>query len=393
MSSYQPGDRRPTGARHRASTHGSQEPPRVPQPRSGPGELDTLTLLFEDAKPTLAAARHARQSEMRAQFAAAAWLLALLSAASAIAVARGWVDFGAAVPRAGAAVGTWLAVVAVVHRLGGRPVPAGGFAAVVLAVATGVGTDWALAAAAALATTAYAVLAIVVLRPAGGLRALRELAVALGVAAAGALVVVGFGADVRPYRFRVLVLAVSLAALALVAYHLGYSRLPGPAVLRRSCIVVAVLAALAVARSLAGPGLPDPLAALATWTTGQLGAVPSVAAGVVGIPALLLGLRLRMRSRDGWWLVALGGLAVAGVTTRLAQVFLGTPGSAATLLATIVVGVVLGLAVGAVGEVVVSRRRRSGPDGRNKSAAGWPPSGGLEPAHAESKGGRLAPLG
>ncbi|HET7174021.1 MAG TPA: hypothetical protein VFI30_07095 [Nocardioidaceae bacterium] len=392
MSSYQSGDRPPTGARHRAPTHGGHEPPRVPQPRSGPSEFDTLTLFFDDVTPTQAAARHARHSALGAQL-AAAWLVALLAAAGAIAVARGWVDFGVAVPRTGAAVGTWLAVVAVVHRLGGRPVPAGGFAAVVLAVATGLGTAWALAASAALATTAYAVLGIIVLRPASGLRALRELAVALGVAAAGALVVVGFGADVRPYRFRVLVLAVALAALALVAYHLASSRLPGPAALRWSCLVVAVLAALAVSRSLAGPGLPDPLAAAATWMSGHLGAVPSVAAGVVGIPALLLGLRRRMRSRDGWWLVALGGLAVAGVTTRLAQVLLGAPGAADTLWATIVVGVVLGLSLDAVGAVVLSRRRRSGRGGRNDSAAGWTPRGGLEPAYAESEGGRLAPLG
>ena len=51
------------------------------------------------------------------------------------------------------------------------------------------------------------------------------------------------------------------------------------------------------------------------WVRDQLGGVPHPVEALVGIPALVWGVSMRYRRRQGWWVCAFGATATAAVTT------------------------------------------------------------------------------
>ena len=55
------------------------------------------------------------------------------------------------------------------------------------------------------------------------------------------------------------------------------------------------------------------------WVTDNLGAAPRPVEAIVGFPALVWGVWVRNRRRQGWWMSAFGALGAAGVASALIQ--------------------------------------------------------------------------
>jgi Na+(H+)/acetate symporter ActP len=110
-------------------------------------------------------------------------------------------------------------------------------------------------------------------------------------------------------------------------------------------------------------GSPEVLSSL-TGTKGTVrgafGAAPRPIEALVGFPALVWGVSVRSRSRQGWWMTAFGALAVAGVATSLAQRSWSLRDVAEATVYGLVLGVVLGLAVVALDSLLTGPGRRTG---------------------------------
>jgi hypothetical protein len=251
-------------------------------------------------------------------------VVASIVAGTRIADSEGWLNVDDLVSRIGALVATWAATVLLVRRLGGRPIVIGVFAAVALGLVGGFPEPWALAGAGVTGATAFALLAMLLTRPAGGLGLLRELLVSAFVGLVGAVVVAGYDVELRPYRFRVLILAVVLGAGLVLAWRLGHG---AKSIGRRGAVIIVVgvlllassLAYAQAVRSWGSPDLVNNLADLRDWISDSIGAAPRPIEALIGFPALVWGVAVRQRRRQGWWMCAFGALGAAGVTSSLIQ--------------------------------------------------------------------------
>jgi hypothetical protein len=115
------------------------------------------------------------------------------------------------------------------------------------------------------------------------------------------------------------------------------------------------------------------------WVRELLGGVPHTVEALVGIPALIWGVSMRSRRRQGWWVCAFGATATAAVTHRLLldDVFSLEMGLAAAY--TLVLGVPLGYLL------IRLERLLTGRPGHRTAQAALPSLGREEP-------GRLKPL-
>jgi hypothetical protein len=232
----------------------------------------------------------------------------------------GWWTLSESLTRLTSAVATVAGLVLVCWRTGGRPVLAGAGSTLVLAGVLAYPQAWTLAGASVAAAVTYGVLGMIVTRPAAGLRALGELIMSAVVGLIGAAVVAGFAVEVRPYRERVIVMAfVLLIALAL-ASRLGYGfgSLGRRGVLSTVAMLVILAGAVGYAAAVRRWGSSD---FLTTVTETQrhikhyLHAMPRVSEALVGFPALMWGVSIRRRRRQGWWMCAFGALGSAGLAT------------------------------------------------------------------------------
>jgi hypothetical protein len=232
----------------------------------------------------------------------------------------GWWTLSESVTRLTSAVATVAGLVLVCWRTGGRPVLAGFGSTLVLAGVLAYPQAWTLAGASVAAAVTYGVLGMAVTRPAGGLRALGELIMSAAVGLIGAAIVAGFAVQVRPYRERVIVMAfVLLIALAL-ASRLGYGfgSLGRRGLLSTIAMLVILAGAVGYAAAVRRWGSSD---FLTTVTETQhhikhyLHAIPRVSEALVGFPALMWGVSIRRRRRQGWWMCAFGALGSAGLAT------------------------------------------------------------------------------
>ncbi|MBA2772834.1 MAG: hypothetical protein H0U36_02135 [Nocardioidaceae bacterium] len=252
------------------------------------------------------------------------WLAAVVMSAGHFATDVGWWQQSEVVSRAAATTATWAGVVVLARRAGGRFVVIGLFAAVVLALVVAFPEEWALAGAAVTAACVYGVLGMLLTRPAGGLRVLVELVVCVLVGVAGALVVSGYDVGLRPFRFRMLVLAMVFVAAFVLAWRLGHGvgslgRRGLVLIIGGGLLVVASVAYTQAIREWGSPELVQGLVDAKTWVSTNLGAVPRPIEALVAFPALVWGVVVRSRRRQGWWMCALGSLGAAGVATSLVQ--------------------------------------------------------------------------
>jgi len=246
-------------------------------------------------------------------------------------------------------------------RTGGRPFWAAGLSSV-LAISA-IGSDWQpLVAGAAVGTGVMgATLAVMGTTPAATfLLAMREAVIATAVAAIGAVGAVGYGVDkdpdIDPARFGYAVLGLSLVSTFALVYRLG-AGLHGLG--RRGYVVaggaVLMLAlALAYSEAIAHWGSRDLVGMaddLRDSTRSTLGAVPHPIVAMLGYPALIWGVFMRARRRQGWWVCAFGVAATAPIATRLVSSDLGAR--------SIVLGGAYSFVVGAVVGYLVIRLEQS----------------------------------
>jgi hypothetical protein len=296
------------------------------------------------------------------------WLAGLAAAALGYAERQGWSSVADVVPRAGAALATWVAIVLLTRRCGGRPALVGVFAATLLGIATAYPENWALAGAAVVSATTYGLLGALLTRPAAGVRAVRELLFSVLVGLLGAVVLSGYDVSLRTLRFRVLVLAAVLIAGFALAWRLGHGVRSvgrrGVALILTGTVLIA--ASIVYARAISEWGSPDVVQGMGDfrwWMDDHLGAVPRPVEAIVGFPTLLWGVAIRTRRRQGWWMCAFGALGATGVVTAFVQDAEPLP----TLVATgynLLIGTALGLLLMALDRLLIGggKRARSGDE-------------------------------
>jgi hypothetical protein len=253
-------------------------------------------------------------------------------------------------------------------RTGGRPFWSAGLGS---ALAIGaVVSDWhPLVAGAAVGTGVMgATLAVMATTPAATfLLAMREAVIATAIAAVGAIGAVGYGVDkdtdIAADRFEYVVLALSLISTFALVYRLG-AGLHGLG--RRGYVVaggaVLMLAfALAYSEAIAHWGSRDLVGMaddLRDSTRHNLGAVPHPIVAMLGYPALIWGVFMRARRRQGWWVCAFGVAATAPIATRLVSTDLGARSVLLGGVYSLVVGAVVGYLVIRVEQALTGSRGR-----------------------------------
>ncbi|WP_370250378.1 hypothetical protein [Nocardioides sp.] len=264
-----------------------------------------------------------------ARLGTAAWpwrlgaLLGVLALAALVAAAvpvgpDWWAD-------AGAVTISTLSAAALAARVGGRPLRLGGLALVLGALTLVLDTDPLRAGAAVLTCAAAAMLGVVVTVPAATYgAAVREALLAVLVAAAGGLAALGYAPGVDLTRFEYASFGIALLGVLGVVYRLG----AGFHGLGRRGQAIALVGALGVLgtalygellRRYGTPGLVDQLTDVVAWSRDTLGAFPRPIATLLGVPALIWGVHMRARRRQGWWLCAFGVTATAAAANGLAN--------------------------------------------------------------------------
>ena len=213
-------------------------------------------------------------------------------------------------------------------RTGGRPVWAAVLTAAIVTTAFATGWTPLLDGAAVGTGVLAATLGVMVTVPAATFgRAIREAVVATVVGWVGAFGVVAYGPrarlDVDLVRFGYAVLGLALVGAIALVYRLG-AGLHGLG--RRGYIVaggaVLMLAiALAYSEALAQWGSRDLVGTIddvRDSTKHLLHAVPHPIMALLGYPALVWGVFMRARRRQGWWVCAFGVAVTAPTATRLA---------------------------------------------------------------------------
>ncbi len=239
---------------------------------------------------------------------------------------------------------------ALAARTGGRPVVFGGLALVLGIVVLVLDRDSLRTGAAVLTCVASAVLAVMATVPAVRfVHAAREAAIAVGLAAIGALATVGYEPAITLVRFEYATLVLAMLGSFGIVYRLG-AGLHGLG--RRGTVIVligAVVLALTLAyaellRQYGTPGLVSTLLDSVGWIRERLGAFPRPLETVLGIPALAWGCHMRARRRQGWWVCAFGVAA----TAPAAQALLNPSITLLESALSVIYGLVLGLAIGFV---------------------------------------------
>lgn len=254
------------------------------------------------------------------------------------------------IPQAGAVAIATTYVWALAARTGGRPVV---FSLLTLAVGVGViAADRPVlrSGAAVMICVVTAVLAIVATVPARNFRrAVREVVVAVYIAALGGLATIGISPSLDVGRFEYVTLGLALVACFAVVYRLG----AGFHGLGRRGVVIVVVGALILGLTLAyaellsrygTPALVEWVFDGVRWMREHLGASPRPIVALLGIPALVWGTHMRARRRQGWWVCAFG----VGATVPIAQLLVDPGVSITESVLSVTYGVVVGLVVGLV---------------------------------------------
>lgn len=191
-------------------------------------------------------------------------------------------------------------------------------------------------------------------------RAIREVLLATAVGWVGALGVVAYGdrahLDVDLVRFGYVVFGISLLGAFALVYRLGAGLhglgRRGYAVAFGALIVLAV--ALAYSEAIAHWGsreLVGTIDDIRASTRELLGAVPHPIMALLGYPALVWGVFMRARRRQGWWVCAFGVAVTSPSTTRLV--------SAETDPTTVLLGAAYSLVVGVLLGYLVIRAEQT----------------------------------
>jgi hypothetical protein len=238
-------------------------------------------------------------------------------------------------------------------RTGGRPVWATALTGVLAAAA--IGTQWpSLLSGAAIGTGVLAaMLAFMVTVPAATfVIAIREALIATAVAWVGSMGVVGYADNkvLNVDRFGYAVFALSLVGAFALVYRLGAGLhglgRRGYAVAGGAMFILFLVMAYTEAISQWGSReLVDAIDGMRDSTRSALGAVPHPIMGLLGYPALVWGVFMRARRRQGWWVCAFGVAATAPSASRLVAVDIGARGVVLGALYSLLLGLAIGYLV------------------------------------------------
>lgn len=292
------------------------------------------------------------------------WLVVVVGGTAALLLA-GWDRAPRLVGEIGAVAVASAYAAGLAARTGGRPLISGALALALGGVTIGWGLDVLRTGAAALMCVTGGLFAVLATRPARRvLLTVREVAVAVVLAAIGALATAGFEPVADLDRFRYASLALALPLILVLVYRLG-AGLHG---LGRRGLLYVLLAGVVVALTLVyaellqrygDTALVSWSADIVDWTTDRVGTFPAPLASLLGIPALVWGTYLRSRRRQGWWVSAFGVAATVPIGYALVlpdswhDIWL-------RLAATLMVGLVIGLVICLVDRWALSRRQRRG---------------------------------
>lgn len=284
-------------------------------------------------------------------------------AAAALHLGPAWLDGAGAV--AVLTTYSW----AVMARTGGRPLVFAGLALVIGLVTVLQGGEVLRSGAAVLTCVVSGVLAVVITVPARSfVAASREVVIATAVASVGAFATVGFEPAANSVRFEYITLGLGFLVMFTLVYRFG-AGLHG---LGTRGLITVVVGTLLLALSLvyaellrryAVSDIIDPTMRTAAWSRDHLGAFPRPIMVLLGVPALVWGVHMRARRRQGWWVCIFG----AAATLAVAQALVNLEMSYVEAGLQVGYGVVLGLIVGYL--VIRLDLRLTGQRGRRARAA------------------------
>lgn len=287
------------------------------------------------------------------------WIIAtVLAGTSVVAVgAPAWVE------RPAAAVLMMIFALSITHRAGGRMriwMPMVGLLAVSAAVLE---TNVLLAAAAAMTAVLAAVQSVVNTRPAATLvGVVVEYVMAIVAALSGTLAVAAWNAPVNYQRFNLVVIGAALTLAIAMMWNLGAGLhgLGRQGLLIPTGIAVLLLIVLAYSsfvRTHGSQTLIDWISQTVLWMRQNFGGVPRPVEVLIGFPALILGISIRSKHREGWWVLVFAVIGTSVVTTSLV-----TPSALPTYigLSTLYSGI-FGLVIGLIARhfVMIERSSRS----------------------------------
>jgi hypothetical protein len=283
------------------------------------------------------------------------WVLGFAGTLTAVIAvgAPGWVQ------RPSAALLMVVYAVGLTHRGGGHMrlwVP---ITALLGALAVFVETNLLLASAAAVTAVLSAVWAVLVTRPADSIVAvLREFVLTILVALSGTTAVAAWNAPVNYQRFNLLVIAIALGLAITLVWNLG-AGLHGLG--RQNLVILAgaatllllVLAYSSFVRSHGSDILVNAFSDIVTWSRQTFEGVPRPVEVFIGFPALVVGVSLRSKRREGWWVLVFAVIGTAVLSTSLV-----TPGAFPSYIGlSTLYSAVLGLGVGLLARRYVMRQR------------------------------------
>lgn len=180
-----------------------------------------------------------------------------------------------------------------------------------------------LTSAAAVTAVLSSVWAVMVTRPVTtAIGAIREFALALLVALSGTIAVAAWNAPVDYQRFNLIVLTASLALAITLVWNLGaglhgLGRQNLAILLGVAGLVMLVIAYSSFVRTHGSQSLVQGFSDLVIWTRRTFHGAPRPIEVLIGFPALIVGVSLRSKRREGWWILVFAVIGTAVLTTSL----------------------------------------------------------------------------
>lgn len=274
------------------------------------------------------------------------WVLGFLGALTSIVAigAPAWVQ------RPSAALLMVVFAVALTHRGGGHLRIWLPITALLGLLAVVVETNLLLASAAAVTAVLSAVWAVMVTRPADSIvGATKEFVLAVVVALSGTTAVAAWNAPVNYQRFNLMVIAIALGLAITLVWNLGaglhgLGRQNLAILAGGAALLLLLLAYSSFVRTHGSETLVDGFSSTVTWMRQNFRGVPRPVEVFIGFPALVVGVSLRSKRREGWWVLVFAVIGTAVLTTSLV-----TPGAFPTYIGlSTLYSAILGLVVGLV---------------------------------------------
>lgn len=277
----------------------------------------------------------------------AAWFLGVVMAGSSVVA----YNLPKGADTAGAVLLFVVFSVALTHRVGGHMRIWAPMAAILGLTAAFTGQPMLVAAAAGSAGVTAAVWAVVFTRPALTVwQAIGEYLIAIVIALSGTLCVAAWNASVNYARFNVVVIAAALAVSIILVWNLG-AGLHGLGkehlviLSAIAALVVVVLAYSSFVRSHGSELVTDTIASVIIWMRQTIAGVPRPVEVFLGFPALIVGVSMRARTREGWWIMVFGVISTSVLTTSLVSPLAFPTYVGLSTLYSAVLGLIIGLVV------------------------------------------------